>query len=156
MRAASAWALIGATILPVAYAEAGQAKLNADDWPHYTRDLAGTRYSPLRQINTRNVSKLAPAWSFRLRPEELPHPTTCAASSTVGMLMTHSFVAFSMPNVWLRLLITQPTIQRERPLHASGPIAARIFSANAPASASSRAAGHPIVSPLSLPGLGMI
>jgi quinoprotein glucose dehydrogenase len=69
MRAASAWVLIGAMTLPVAYAHSASERLNPGDWPHYTRDLAGTRYSPLRQINTSNVSKLAPAWSFRLRPE---------------------------------------------------------------------------------------
>src|SRR5262245_56361355 len=34
------------------------------DWPRYTGDLAGTRYSKLKQINTTNVSKLAPAWTF--------------------------------------------------------------------------------------------
>ena len=39
------------------------------DWPTYNRDLAGTRYSPLTQINTRNVGTLTPAWSYRLRPE---------------------------------------------------------------------------------------
>jgi quinoprotein glucose dehydrogenase len=39
------------------------------DWPTYNRDLAGTRYSPLTQINTNNVATLAPAWSYRLRPE---------------------------------------------------------------------------------------
>jgi glucose dehydrogenase len=39
------------------------------DWPTYNRDLAGTRYSPLTQINTKNVSTLVPAWSYRLRPE---------------------------------------------------------------------------------------
>jgi quinoprotein glucose dehydrogenase len=39
------------------------------DWPTYNRDLAGTRYSRLTQINTSNVSTLAPAWSYRLRPE---------------------------------------------------------------------------------------
>jgi quinoprotein glucose dehydrogenase len=39
------------------------------DWPRYTRDLAGTHFSPLDQINTANVSTLAPAWSFRVRPE---------------------------------------------------------------------------------------
>ena len=27
------------------------------DWPTYNRDLAGTRYSPLTQINTTNVSR---------------------------------------------------------------------------------------------------
>jgi quinoprotein glucose dehydrogenase len=37
------------------------------DWPMYTRDLAGTRFSPLTQINSTNVAKLAPAWSYRLR-----------------------------------------------------------------------------------------
>ena len=39
------------------------------DWPTYNRDLAGTRYSPLTQINTTNVSTLVQAWSYRLRPE---------------------------------------------------------------------------------------
>ncbi len=36
-----------------------------DDWPTYNRDLAGTRFSPLAEINTGNVVKLAPAWSYR-------------------------------------------------------------------------------------------
>ncbi len=31
----------------------------------FNRDLAGTRYSPLAQINTSNVAKLTPAWSYR-------------------------------------------------------------------------------------------
>jgi len=39
------------------------------DWPTYNRDLAGSRYSPLTQINTTNVSTLTRAWSYRLRPE---------------------------------------------------------------------------------------
>jgi glucose dehydrogenase len=37
------------------------------DWPLYNRDLAGTRYSPLKEINTTNVAKLAPAWSYTLQ-----------------------------------------------------------------------------------------
>ena len=40
------------------------------DWPTYNRDLAGTRYSPLTQINAENVSKLKQVWSYRLRPAE--------------------------------------------------------------------------------------
>ena len=35
----------------------------------YNRDLAGTRYSPLAQINTENVSKLTLVWTYRLRAE---------------------------------------------------------------------------------------
>jgi quinoprotein glucose dehydrogenase len=34
------------------------------DWPRYTGDFAGTRYSKLKQINTTNVSKLAQVWTF--------------------------------------------------------------------------------------------
>src|SRR5215475_12917184 len=36
------------------------------DWPMYNRDLAGTRYSSLTQINTGNVANLKMAWSYRL------------------------------------------------------------------------------------------
>ena len=39
------------------------------DWPRYARDLEGTRFSPLDQIDTGNVKDLEQAWSFRLRPE---------------------------------------------------------------------------------------
>jgi len=35
------------------------------DWPMYNHDLAGTRFSPLSQIDTRNVGKLVQAWSYR-------------------------------------------------------------------------------------------
>ena len=36
------------------------------DWPLYRHDLAGSGYSPLSAINTRNVSTLTRAWTFRL------------------------------------------------------------------------------------------
>jgi quinoprotein glucose dehydrogenase len=35
------------------------------DWPHYTGDIAGTRYSPLDQINAENFNKLEVAWRFK-------------------------------------------------------------------------------------------
>jgi len=38
----------------------------AADWPMYNRDLAGTRFSPLMQITSVNVSNLQMAWSYRL------------------------------------------------------------------------------------------
>ena len=34
------------------------------DWPVYGHDAAGTKYSPLDQINTANVSQLRVAWTF--------------------------------------------------------------------------------------------
>jgi quinoprotein glucose dehydrogenase len=39
------------------------------DWPRTNRDLAGTRYSPQAQINTRNVASLKQVWSYKLREE---------------------------------------------------------------------------------------
>ncbi|HXP86950.1 MAG TPA: PQQ-binding-like beta-propeller repeat protein [Bryobacteraceae bacterium] len=39
---------------------------SSGDWPMYNRDLAGTRYSPLAQINTSNVGRLVRAWSYSL------------------------------------------------------------------------------------------
>src|SRR5215831_19486372 len=35
------------------------------DWPHYTADMRGTKYSPLDQINAANFNKLEVAWRFK-------------------------------------------------------------------------------------------
>ncbi|MBV8729540.1 MAG: PQQ-binding-like beta-propeller repeat protein, partial [Acidobacteriia bacterium] len=35
------------------------------EWPHYTADLKGTRYSPHDQINASNFNKLEVAWRFK-------------------------------------------------------------------------------------------
>jgi quinoprotein glucose dehydrogenase len=35
------------------------------EWPHYTADLKGTRYSPLDQINASNFKDLEVAWRFK-------------------------------------------------------------------------------------------
>ena len=63
MRATLLAALAAVTTL------SAQTKSPDADWPMYLRDLAGTRYSPLTQINTGNVTKLTQAWSYRLHPE---------------------------------------------------------------------------------------
>lgn len=36
------------------------------DWPSYGRDLAGTRFSPLRELNPINVDELRQAWAYPL------------------------------------------------------------------------------------------
>ena len=35
------------------------------EWPYYTADVRGTRYSPLDQINASNFNKLEVAWRFK-------------------------------------------------------------------------------------------
>src|ERR1700730_3594490 len=48
-------------------------KLQAqNDWPTYGHDPGGQRFSPLKQINTTNVSKLSPAWSYQMKKEGEP------------------------------------------------------------------------------------
>src|SRR4029453_1341708 len=47
-------------------AQSTKPKTGKSELPMYNRDLAGTRYSPLKQITTGNVSKLVRAWSYPL------------------------------------------------------------------------------------------
>ena len=50
----------------VAGAAAAAEFMHGADWPSYNRDLAGTRFSPLRQISATNVDELRQAWSYPL------------------------------------------------------------------------------------------
>jgi quinoprotein glucose dehydrogenase len=43
----------------------GQPSTKNGEWPYYTADLNGTKYSPLDQINASNFSKLEVAWRFK-------------------------------------------------------------------------------------------
>jgi glucose dehydrogenase len=52
---------------PLLWGQATKLQTSAGDWPMYSRDLAGTRYSPLAQIDAHNVAKLTQAWSRKLR-----------------------------------------------------------------------------------------
>jgi quinoprotein glucose dehydrogenase len=44
---------------------AGAALAEDGGWPHYGRDAAGTRHSPLTQINRDNLDRLEAVWQFR-------------------------------------------------------------------------------------------
>jgi quinoprotein glucose dehydrogenase len=43
----------------------GQPSTKNGEWPYYTADLNGTKYSPLDQINASNFNKLEVAWRFK-------------------------------------------------------------------------------------------
>jgi quinoprotein glucose dehydrogenase len=51
---------------PLPGAEASVEFSAVGDWPGVNRDLAGTRFSPLRQIDTINVNDLRVAWTYPL------------------------------------------------------------------------------------------
>lgn len=50
--------------LPIALLAQRAGLANDGDWPMFLHDLAGTRFSPLKQINIENVSTLSQAWSY--------------------------------------------------------------------------------------------
>jgi quinoprotein glucose dehydrogenase len=67
--------LLAFAAVPVVVAVALQAQKPADgDWPMYGRDLAGTKFSPLKQVTVENVSRLQPAWNLTLVERPAPVP----------------------------------------------------------------------------------
>src|SRR5438045_4136717 len=46
-------------------AATGQPSTKNGDWPYYTADLRGSKYSPLDQINASNFNQLVVAWRFK-------------------------------------------------------------------------------------------
>jgi quinoprotein glucose dehydrogenase len=59
-------ALLLAATLPLLQSQTKPGANAAGEWPMYNRDLAGTRFSPLAQINTKNVANLKEAWNFKI------------------------------------------------------------------------------------------
>src|SRR5215831_20251342 len=47
------------------YAQSNKTQIAPSDWPMFNRDPAGTRYSPLTQVNSSNVTKLTQAWTYK-------------------------------------------------------------------------------------------
>src|SRR5690348_6384291 len=52
----------------VTYDRLLRARMEPQNWLTYYGAYDGQRYSPLNQINTENVKRLAPAWVFQRGP----------------------------------------------------------------------------------------
>ena len=50
----------------------GAAAIDPGDWPHYARDLASSKYSPLDRIDASNVDRLEVAWAWESADYDLP------------------------------------------------------------------------------------
>ena len=55
----------GYSVLPLATRSGSNTVTAGTDWPSYGNSPAGTRYSPLAQIDTTNADQLELAWSYR-------------------------------------------------------------------------------------------
>ncbi|HQZ38367.1 MAG TPA: PQQ-binding-like beta-propeller repeat protein [Vicinamibacterales bacterium] len=53
------------TWAPVAGQSGGPPSTSRGEWPHYTGDVRGTRYSPLDQVTAANFDKIEVAWRFK-------------------------------------------------------------------------------------------
>ena len=72
-------------LLPALFGQ--NAKTPPADWPMFNRDLAGTRFSPLTQINTANVSTLTQAWTYPLQPAGFRFATAGGTSELVPIVV---------------------------------------------------------------------
>src|SRR5947207_12142533 len=65
------WILLtGGLFSLVIWAQTNRPRNPGADWPMFNRDYAGTRFSPLTQINTTNVTNLKQVWTYKLRPHD--------------------------------------------------------------------------------------
>jgi quinoprotein glucose dehydrogenase len=67
-----------------------QAIPQSGDWPAYGRDPGGIRYSPLDQIDTRNVSTLQRAWTYHTRERGRSFEGTPIFVGNILYLTTHT------------------------------------------------------------------
>ncbi len=58
---------IAAVVAPLAgqAPQTGKPSIDNGEWPDYSGDLRGWRYSPLDQINASNFNQLQVAWRFK-------------------------------------------------------------------------------------------
>ena len=62
-----------------------------NDWPAWGRDGSNQRFSPLKQINASNVSKLVPAWQYSMKKEGRPFRAAQSTPLVVGGVLYLSF-----------------------------------------------------------------
>src|SRR5438552_3378000 len=67
------------------------------DWPFYGGDQAGTKYSPIADVNRETAARLAPAWEWTTREKALPEFGTRPGAFEVTPLMIDNVLYFSTP-----------------------------------------------------------
>src|SRR6516165_7726060 len=77
------------TLSRIAFAAAALAgaAFAQTDWPTFGHDPGGSRYSTLKQVDTKNVTKLVRAWTYHMSAAAAPAaeaPAPAAGSSEAG------------------------------------------------------------------------
>jgi quinoprotein glucose dehydrogenase len=140
MRSWMTWS--GGALLSILLAQSGGAQPatppGGADWPMYRRDLAGTGYSPLRQITTRNVATLTQTWTYSLQSDAPPSAApgrgggATGANSEVTPIVVDNVMYLAAAN---RIVAIQPETGKEIWQHrVTGAAPSRRGVAYAPAS----------------------
>ncbi|HTB66163.1 MAG TPA: PQQ-binding-like beta-propeller repeat protein [Steroidobacteraceae bacterium] len=79
--------------LVLASAAGNASDSNGGDWVYVDHDLAGTRYSPLQQINTKNVSQLVKACAYSFPDKEPSQTAPIVSAGRMYLTTAHYTVA---------------------------------------------------------------
>ena len=94
------------------------------DWPTYSHDAAGQRYSPLAQINAKNVSKLKLAWQYGIDPGSISlDAATRVLTSTEAVPIMVGGVLYT-PTVHHSIVALEPETGKEIWKYDLGSVAA--------------------------------
>jgi alcohol dehydrogenase (cytochrome c) len=85
--------LLCATPHVLASPQASPGHSTDDDWLYVDHDLAGTRYSHLKQINTQNVAQLVKACSYSFPDKEPSQTAPIVSAGTLYLTTAHYTVA---------------------------------------------------------------
>jgi quinoprotein glucose dehydrogenase len=83
----SPWLALPLAVAALSVLNGQNAKESGADWPMFNRDLAGTRFSPLTQINRANAAKLSQVWSYSLQSTGFRFATAGGASELVPIVV---------------------------------------------------------------------
>ena len=89
------------------------------DWPGYSKDSSGDRYSTLSQINTKNVSKLKPAWQYGIDPAPVDPAARGGIASTEAVPIMVGGVVYT-PTAAHTIVALEPETGKELWKHALG------------------------------------
>jgi glucose dehydrogenase len=111
-----------ASILPASLAVMGL--FGQTDWPSYSHDPSGQRYSPLAQINAGNVSTLKLAWQYGIDPGSISlDAATRVLTSTEAVPIVAGGVLYA-PTVHHSIVALEPETGKEIWKYDLGSVAA--------------------------------
>jgi quinoprotein glucose dehydrogenase len=86
--------------------------VNESDWPSYGRDVGGSRYSPLNQINRDNVKELRAVWTYRTGDVADGSRTAETSQFEATPIMVDGMLYLSTP--FNRVIALDPETGKER------------------------------------------